>query len=171
MIDISNIQTNTEESIKTLSQDHPIMLVFLRHFGCVFCRDSLKELSETQGFFKENGVEIIFVHMTENDIAEMYFEQFGLKGYKHISDPSCDLYLHFGLIKGNFNQLFGLKNIIRGFEATMKGTFISLKQVGDGFQMPGIFMLKDGEVKNSFIHRFASDIPDYKEIVNTCIAE
>ncbi len=169
MIDLSQIVTNTNESLEEISQQRPIMLVFLRHFGCVFCRDSLKDLSEKKQFFVDKDVELIFVHMTDHNVADMYFDNFGLSGYKHISDPACDLYLKFGLIKGNFNQLFGLKNMIRGFEATMKGTFISLKQVGDGFQMPGIFMLDGGEVKNSFIHKVASDKPDYESIVNTCL--
>ncbi len=167
MIDFSSIITNTGTDLLTLSLKRPVLLVFLRHFGCVFCRDSLKELASKKSFFVDQGVDIVFVHMTENDIAEMYFSKFELKGCQHISDPGCNYYEQFGLVKGNFNQLFGLQNMIRGFDVTMRGTFISLKQIGDGFQMPGVFMINNGQIVDSFIHKYASDKPDYERIVKS----
>ena len=167
MIDFSSIITNKGTDLLSLSKERPVLLVFLRHFGCVFCRDSLKELSSKRAYFEAEEVEIVFVHMTEYDIADMYFDKFGLKGSQHVSDPGCNYYEQFGLVKGNFNQLFGLQNMIRGFDVTMRGTFISLKQIGDGFQMPGVFMVKNGQIVDSFIHKYASDKPDYERIVKS----
>lgn len=167
MVDFSSITTNKGTDLLSLSNERPVLLVFLRHFGCVFCRDALKELSTKKAFFKEAGVDLVFVHMTDYEIADMYFSKFELEGIEHISDPGCNYYQQFGLVKGNFNQLFGLQNMIRGFDVTMRGTFISLKQIGDGFQMPGVFLVNKGKVIDSFIHKFASDKPDYERIVKS----
>lgn len=37
-------------------------------------------------------------------------------------------------------------------------------ELGDGFQMPGVFVLYKGEIRRSFIHRYPYDRPDYKEV-------
>jgi hypothetical protein len=52
----------------------------------------------------------------------------------------------------------------------MKGTPVSLKQIGDGFQMPGIFMIRNGRVADSYIHKSAADRPDYDNIIACCAA-
>jgi hypothetical protein len=60
--------------------------------------------------------------------------------------------------------------MIRGIEVTMKGTSLGLKQIGDGFQMPGIFMIHNGRIADSYIHKTASDRPDYDNIIKCCAA-
>jgi len=166
---IEGVLTNKDNNLLSMSKEKPIMLVFLRHFGCVFCRDALRELSSLKSFFEEKEVDIVFVHMAEQVIAEEFFEKYELTNFESISDPSCELYNSFGLGKGNFNQLFGLKSLIRGFEASKHGTMISLKQIGDGFQMPGIFIISQGKIVASYIHQKAADKPNYKDLVNCAL--
>jgi hypothetical protein len=60
--------------------------------------------------------------------------------------------------------------MLRGIEVSMKGTAFGLKQVGDGFQMPGIFMIHNGRIADSYIHKTASDKPDYEDIIKCCAA-
>jgi len=166
-VDIQNVFTNTHESLEKLSHQQPVMLVFLRHFGCIFCREALDDISEKQDFIRDSGITLVFVHMSSNDIAEKFFDEYNLKETKHISDPSCQLYAHFGLTKGNFGQLFGLTTWIRGFELRKKGISYSVDQIGDSFQMPGIFILNDGKVVESYIHKTISDKPDYDKMINS----
>lgn len=158
---IAALRTNTDESVADISHDHPVMLVFLRHFGCVFCRESLSELSELRPRIEQHGTELIFVHMADKDVADDYFFRYRLPGVRHVSDPECLFYQAFGLTKGTLNQLFGLQTWRRGFQNVMsKGTEMG-KHLGDSFQMPGIFVISRGEVANVFVHRFVSDRPDY----------
>lgn len=168
MIDFKSIITNKGQNLSDLSNGQKVLLIFLRQLNCVFCRDALKTLAKKKDYFINASTDIVFVHMADYEIANLYFDKFNLSGYQHISDISCDLYQEFGLVKGNFSQLFGLQNVIRGFEVTMKGTFIALNQIGDGFQMPGMFLIEDSEIKGQFVHRNASDVPDYEKIVNCC---
>jgi hypothetical protein len=129
----------------------------------------MDELSKKRSEFKNNGTELIFVHMATPKIAEDYFIRFNLEGTEHISDPSCRLYMDFGLMKGTFGQLFGLQTWIRGFSLPSKYGNEFGKHLGDSFQMPGVFMVFENEIKESFIHRSVADRPDYEKLVSCCI--
>lgn len=163
-----DMQTNEGESLMAVSQDRPVLLVFLRHFGCTFCREALADISQQRGEIENMGIKIIFVHMTDMAIAERYFSRYNLEGATHISDPEKRFYQGFGLIKGNFNQLFGLQSWIRGFSAGVVSGHGVGPQLGDGFQMPGIFVIYKGKIEESFIHKLASDRPNYLELAKCC---
>ncbi|MBK8699912.1 MAG: redoxin domain-containing protein [Saprospiraceae bacterium] len=163
------MKTSDGSDVFTLSQQKLIFLVFLRHFGCVFCRESLLDLSKKRNLFSQNGLVPVFVHMTDEPTAESYFQQYQLGGVTHVADPECKFYLSFGLVKGRFNQLFGLKSLSRGFEiAATKGIFPTVTMIGDGYQMPGIFLIKNGKVLDSYIHAHAWDKPDYDNLIRCC---
>ncbi len=156
-------------SIEAMSNESPLLLVFLRHLGCVFCREAMKDISRLRRIIERKGVRICLVHMSPVDEAERYFTEFGLDGIDHISDPGTIYYKAFGLVRGNFNQIFGLQVWLRTAEIAFEDRqLLSTKKLGDGFQMPGVFLLEAGEIKGSFIHRKASDRPDYELLINQC---
>lgn len=166
---INTIQTNKGQVLSELTHEKPVLLIFLRQFGCVFCQEALKEIKQRQIEFDGMGVELCFVHMASTEEGDKYFAKYGLKGVPHISDPQCQLYAEFGLVKGRFNQLFGLQVWLRTIETvvTDKNNPFA-KQIGDGFQMPGVFYLKDGVIVDSFIHNKASDRPNYLGLIKGC---
>ncbi|MFK7933631.1 MAG: SelL-related redox protein [Saprospiraceae bacterium] len=161
--------TNQGESIYKVSQRQPVLLIFLRHFGCTFCREALADISRQRESIEKAGTKIVFVHMTEDETAERYFHRYELYHPIHVSDPICNFYQSFGLVKGNFTQLFGLKSWLRGFNAgIVDGHGIGSVALGDGFQMPGVFLIDKGEIRNSFVHKEASDRPNYNEMIKCC---
>lgn len=166
---LSSMITNKGRSVDEASRERPVMLIFLRHFGCTFCREALADLAGKLDHFEQDGIGLIFVHMADDAVAREYFEKFGLGDPERISDPDCRFYAAMGLGKGTFSQLFGLQVMMRGFEAgVLKGHGIG-RQLGDGFQMPGVFLIQNGIVRERFIHRLASDRPDYEELMSCCI--
>jgi len=163
-------KTNRGRTLDEASFEQPVLLVFLRHFGCIFCREAMKDIGKKKDEWEAKNINVILVHMSDNETAEKYFKKYGIPNIEYISDPSCDLYASFGLTKGTASQLFVLKNWIRGFEVTViKGTPIGIRQIGDGLQMPGIFLLSEGIIKDSFLHASASDRPDYESIISCCV--
>lgn len=165
---LGEMATNKGESLGSLSDRKLVLLVFLRHFGCTFCREALTDISRKRKEIEDVGTQIVFVHMTDWETADKYFARYNLEGAIHISDPECRFYQAFGLSKGSFSQLFGLATWIRGFDAgVLQGHGIGA-QIGDGFQMPGIFAIRNGIIKSSFVHKLASDRPDYLELVKSC---
>ncbi len=163
----NEMQTNSGATLGALSHKKPVLLVFLRHFGCTFCREALSDLSDVREEIEDRGVQIVFVHMTNREIADRYFTRYELEGVEHISDPDCNYYKAFGLVKGNLTQLFGLHSWIRGFSAgVVQGHGVGVQQLGDGFQMPGIFIIQHNKIVESFIHKLASDRPNYLQLVD-----
>ena len=159
--------TNNQENLKKLSDEKPILLVFLRHFGCVFCKEALSVLSRKREQFENKGIQLVFVHMSENEVAEEYFTKYGLEGISHISDPMANYYKSFKLTKGTFTQLYGLQTWIRGYSLKKEGHQLEMAaNLGDSTQMPGLFLLQNGEIAEQFIHKRASEKPDYEKFLN-----
>lgn len=163
---LTQMTTNEGETVYKISFQKPVFLVFLRHFGCVFCQEALSDLSEMLDNIRDKNVRLIMVHMAEAGLAEKYFGKFNLKKVSHISDTELTYYTHFGLTKGKFSQLYGLSTWMRSFSIRSKGYKLELaKQLGDATQMPGIYTLYEGEIIDSYIHRRASDKPDYDNLL------
>ncbi len=166
---LSLIKTNKGNSVLDLSDQSPVLLVFLRHFGCVFCKDSMHEISKRKEEFTKEGIKIVLVHMSDYTTASGYFKKFGINDLEQVSDIECRFYAIFGLVKGSFSQLFGLKTWMRGFEiAATKQMLPGLTRIGDGLQMPGIFLIKDGTIIESFIHNSVADKPNYETFIEIC---
>jgi len=158
------VYTNKGNDLHSLTNDKPVLLVFLRHFGCTFCREAMSDIAKIQDKIQQLGLKPVIVHMSEPEIAEGFFEKYKLNGITHISDPDLSLYEYFGLSKGTFGQLYGLKTWLRGIKAGIidgHGGPKLKKGWGDYTQMPGLFILKEAEIIAKFSHKTASDRPDY----------
>lgn len=165
---LSLMTTNMGQTLYDISLKKPVLLVFLRHFGCQFCREAMDDISKLRPKFEQQNIELVFVHMAQNNIAADYFTKFNLARVQHISDPLCRYYAAFGLVKGSLTQLFGLQSFIRGFTTMPKYGTDSGQQLGDSFQMPGAFMIFEGELRDSYVHKKVSDRPDYLKLATCC---
>ena len=164
---LETISTNTGESLQDILCQTPILLCFLRHFGCTFCRETLADVADLQPIIEKSGLKIVLVHMATDEIAEEYISRYKLKNSPHISDPDKSLYEYFGLFKGNFWQLYGLKVWARGLKAGLvDGHGLQINpELGDFTQMPGVFILNKDRIIEQFIHRSAADRPDYTQMI------
>lgn len=158
--------TNRGESVLALSERGDVLVVFLRHFGCTFCREAAQEVSEARGEIEREGVTLCFVYMPGEggDVegkAAGFFARYGLDDAHRVADPERRLYRAFGLGRGSASQLFGPRVWARGFVAgVLQGHWVG-KLVGDGFQMPGVFVVRGGEVVRGYVHEHAGSRPDY----------
>lgn len=150
------------EDLLSLSQRQPVLLVFLRHFGCTFCREAAADVGRDRQQIEAQGAVPVFVHMGTQDQGTHFLTRYqGLSGVRHISDPQQRLYEAFELARGNVYQMFGPKSWTRGFRAgVMDGHWVGML-VGDGWQMPGVFRLEGGAVTAEYRHQTAADRPDY----------
>ena len=146
------------------------MLVFLRHTGCTFCREALSDLAAARETLERRGVRIVIVHMGSRRTSPEAVERYGLTGLGRISDPQQRLYGAFGLKRGGWRQLAGLKVLWRGLQAGLfAGHGLGCPQ-GDVRQLPGLFFLRQGTVVLSWRHRTAADRPDYGRFVEAGLA-
>jgi peroxiredoxin len=155
------------ETLEQLSHGVKALMVFLRHSGCPFCRQTLSDLAASRATLEASTagepVRLVLVHMMDEEQAVPFIARYGLSDLPRISDPGCRLYAALELRRTKILQLFGSAVWWRGFMAgIVQGHGASRPQPGEDWkQMPGVFLLKDGQVVFSFRHETASDRPDY----------
>ena len=144
-------------TLAAASENKLLALVFLRHFGCTFTRQILRELEGIQRDARVHDAELVLVHMLQLGKETQYLGE--RSGIRRIADPRCELYRAFGLGKGGLLELFGPQVWWRGAIALFKGCGVG-HLAGDGLQMPGAFLFRDGQIVASQRARSAADLPD-----------
>lgn len=93
--------------------------------------------------------------------------RFELADLPVISDPDCNLFRAYHLPRGKWQQLFGPRVWIEGFKtAILKGYGLG-KLVGDGFQLSGAFLLRNGKVIAEYPSVDAADNCPWKSALNS----
>lgn len=157
------LKTNAGSSLDELADQRPQMIVFLRHAGCTFCRQSLADIHSVRQQIQATGCGIIFVHLGREDDPKTVevFTKYGVEDLPRISDPTSRLYRQFGLDLGGFTELFGLRVWLRGLLfGLVNGHGIGAVR-GNSFQMPGVYLYHCGVILGGFRHERASDRPNY----------
>jgi peroxiredoxin len=161
--------TRTEKGVDFLSlvQKSPVLLVFLRHAGCTFCRESLSDIARHRAEIERTGTRIILVHMGDRKEMRQQIERYGLASVDRICDLDRRLYTAFGLKNGKLWQLFGVKAwwrvLVAGF-LRGHGVWFPSESMR---QMPGVFFIEQGELTKSFRHRSIADRPSYVTLVQS----
>jgi peroxiredoxin len=153
------------QPLQSISDEQPVMLIFLRHFGCTFCREALDDLARKHHKLSRTK-RIVLVHMADDAYAHRFLRKYGLEHLDRISDPDCHLYKAFGLQRARLNQIFGFGQWWRVIKAGLFRGHFAGKLVGDSFRLPGIFVLYRNTIVRSFYHRNASERPDYEQLAS-----
>ena len=161
--------TQEGTNLAELTEQSPVLLIFLRHLGCAFCRETLGDIAGKQDFLRKRNIRPVFVHMTQDGDAASIFRKYGLESVLRISDPSLDLYQAFGLGRARFWQLLNPIVLWRMFMAAVVHRHGAGLPVGDPMQMPGVFLLHHGKIIMDFRHRTIADRPDYRSMAQGAI--
>jgi len=152
------LSTGERIPLSNLYQDSKLVLVFLRHCGCVFSKDQVAQLRV------HSALNVAFVMMSPPEQTAAFKENLR-SPHTFLSDPDRALYKKLGLTNGGAKEMFGPKVWSRGFGAVLRGHFVGLP-IGDPFQMPGVFAIeKDGEISWTYVSKDASDNPENKLII------
>ena len=166
---LASIRTESGVTLLDLALASPVLLVFLRHFGCSFCRKAISDIAELAPALRERNVRPVFVHLGTPEIAQAHFDYYGIGDVERIYDPDARIYQL---------QLFGLGREHPARHLINPKVLWSWFIRGDIFrhgigrieteahQMPGVFFLREGKVIRSFRHRNISDQPDYLKLIS-----
>jgi peroxiredoxin len=161
---VQQIQSQLGQTIVQASRKRPLMLVFLRHGGCTFCRQTLTDLQQHRDSILQMGVDVALVHMGSPMEGTTMLSNYELDFFHRFSDPNCKLYHRFGFERGNFSQLFSLPVIWRGLKAGIFGGHGIGKPQGDSFQLPGVVVMYQDKAILAFPAKDASERYDYLDI-------
>lgn len=158
-------RTNSGENLVELSHKNPLLLVFIRHFGCTFCRETVSEVSKIEEKIKRRGLTPVFVHLSDPSFGDEFFEKYFNHRVLHVSDPARRIYRALKIRRGNLWQLYGLPTWYRGFIAGFfKGHGGVSELEGDEMQLGAYFVLNKGEIVFSHHNQSASEEFDLEKV-------
>ena len=160
---LASARTQAGDDLLAISRRGPVLVTFLRHLGCTFCRETLASLGARRHAIESSGTRLGFVHMGTEEQSRPLFERFGLGDVARVADPGRSVYRAFGLERGGLLQLLGPRVVARGIGGLLRGYGVG-RMVGDGRQLPGVFLLRGGRVLRAYRHATAADLPDYEEL-------
>src|SRR3954469_11845904 len=164
---LERASTETGERLVDVVQASPVLLVFLRHAGCTFCREAVSDLANLRVAIESNGARIVLVHLGDRADIEQLLKRHGFSDVDRICDTKQELYRAFGLKQGSWTQLFGPKVWARGLVAGIARGHGLGRLSADATQMPGVFFLDQGLVVSSYRHHSAADRPCYASLCAT----
>jgi hypothetical protein len=162
---LGDLSLSGGRSLVIESFKRPLVLVLVRHSGCTFCRESLADLG---AYLSVNDAEkdhrkfgLCVVHMGTEQSSLTLQKKYGLKDVEFIADPERRFYQALRAPRGRFTQLFGPRVFWRGFVAgILKGHGVGRLE-GDGFQLGGTYLVKNGVSKPLHEPKDAADVDDW----------
>jgi peroxiredoxin len=157
---IRYVKASNGVTLFDLSEKKNVLLVFVRHFGCTFCRETVSEIAKLDKSLEKRNLTPVFIHMSDPDFADEFFARYYALPVPHISDPSRLLYKSLNLKRGSFYQVFGPKTWLRGIWAGIfKGHGLGSLE-GDALQLGALFILSKGQIVFEHKNLSASDVFD-----------
>ncbi|MBX3100986.1 MAG: hypothetical protein KF690_00600 [Bacteroidetes bacterium] len=139
-----------------------IILHFLRHLGCLYCKAQVDKLyrleQQTPGF-----PPIIFVHQSDARSADAFFAKH-FPGAIHIADPKFELYKLFGIRKLGGLHLVNPLMVLKGIALTFRGYTNRIGQ-GNIRLLSGTFLFFKGRLRWSHRARYAGEEPRWAEVL------
>jgi hypothetical protein len=151
-------------SLLALLDEQPMLLVFLRHFGSLWTRETLSRMAAAAPALERRGVRPVFIHMAAPQKAAPYFERYGLTRVERAADPERRLYTApvFHLLKTTgVKEFLTPKAYWKLAKRSLLRHGIGLPGEEDATQLPGVFFLKGRAIYRAFRPKRISDRVDY----------
>lgn len=146
--------------LRSLDPATPALVVFLRSFGCTFCREAMADVAAVKTTLRSGGAQIAFVHGGSPEDAAPWFEKYGLADVMQISDPELSHYRAFGLGRTTVPSLASPQLWTRGAACALTHGF-GAQTAALMRQLPGVFVIRNGLIVREFRHSSPADRPDY----------
>jgi prostamide/prostaglandin F2alpha synthase len=149
--------------LESLWKDRPVVLAFVRQFGCLLCREFVMELRTHHDAIHALGADICVVGSAQPEAAARFRELFELDFQVYV-DPERRV---FGLL-GFDRNLGGSANpavILAALRAWLRGARQGITE-GDPWQLGGVLIVQpSGEISYRHASRFAGDHPKIEAIL------
>jgi hypothetical protein len=164
---LQQYHTENRRTLLELADESPLLLIFLRHFGCAFCRQTLDDVSKLRGEIESKAIRPVFVHLGTPERAKPYFDYYHLSDVERVSDPQASLYTQpvFKLARKSAFSHFLIPTVWKAWlqGAIRKHGIGMIKEDAD--QMPGIFFLRQRAIVRTFRYKTIADQPDYLKLI------
>ncbi|KAL0488886.1 regulator of G-protein signaling [Acrasis kona] len=165
-----SFNTNKGISIGEISKKHKILLLFLRHTNCCFCKEALLDLSDNyKTLIKYNTIPIV-VHMESPAYFERFLKKFAdgnqtMENLTSAYDEDNRISKEFKIKSGWSTQI---KYIVEILTRAATNQFVNnpVKPPGtDDTRIPALFIIEDNKIINEFRHDHVAVRADYLRVL------
>jgi peroxiredoxin len=164
---LERYRTESGRTLLGLLDESPLLLIFLRHFGCSFCRQTLDDVSRIREQIEARGIRPVFVHLGTPERAKPYFDYYHLSDVERVSDPEASLYASsvFQIPRKNVFTQFLVPAVWKAWllGAVSKHGIGMIKEDAD--QMPAVFYLRERAIVQEYRYKTIADRPDYLKLI------
>ena len=149
--------------IETLWADRAVVLVFVRHFGCLFCRQQVMEMDAYTPSIRSRGAELFVIGNGSVEEARAFRASQALQ-CQMLTDPARLTFRALGMPRG-FHTVLRPSVLVRAVKARQQG-FRQSGVAGDPYQQGGVVVIaKGGQELYRFVSRAAGHRPRPKEVI------
>jgi len=140
------------------------LVVFLRNFGCLFCREQAKRLRDAYPELTKRRINVVAVGVgTPSNAAE--FATWLKLPFPVFGCPDTSIHAAWGLGRATAGSMLDPGLVAAGARALLGGN-IQSKPTGDSRQLPGMFIVdQQGSVRWARPGRHSGDNPTNEELL------
>ena len=121
----------------------PVVLAFMRHFGCIFCRQRIAELMRRRDDIVGSGAGLAVVGQGTPAFAKAFRDETGFRGPIYV-DREAKAYAAAGLVKAGPIGLLRPRMLVAAFRARRQG-FRQGATRGNPWQLGGTLAIAPGD--------------------------
>jgi peroxiredoxin len=149
--------------LSSLWTTRPVVLVFVRHWGCLFCKEQVADFAAGRADFDAAGVDVVVIgHGEVNDAAD--FAARFAAGMRVLTDTTRAAYCAASMKRG-MRTAMSLGVVTRAARAMKRG-FRQTQTQGDPLQQGGVVVVgRDGATRYAFISDEAGQHPPLNDVL------
>jgi peroxiredoxin len=140
--------------------ERPIVLAWMRHFGCTICMAHVTRLCESAGDVRAAGGELVVIGHGAPEQAAWFVEEVGVS-IPVYTDPSLRIYSALATHPG-FRDALHPGTFWSAMRAMRRGL---TTQPRDDAEAAVAVIAPDGSIRYGFVSRFRGDEPDLDEVL------
>jgi hypothetical protein len=141
--------------------DEITLLVFLRHFGCMFCRETVGDLREAT-LSNPAFPPVLFFFQGSSTEGRAFLRR-DWPDARAVADPELEFYDLFDVRRATFLEALGPSVLASRSRARAKG-YENGARSGDIWRMPGLFAVRGDQIVWSHYPKHAADHPLFQDI-------
>ena len=158
------MRTAGGDTLASLAARGPLVLVFLRHFGCPLCQEMVADVAARRTAMADSGTTVVFVHMHPEPQAAAFFARYGVSDLQRVSDPARTLYRAFGVPRARPTSWLSLGSL-RHYLSAMRHGHVPKLVGGDVGQMSAVVRIVDGRIDRDVRDPGFDTRPDFDDLL------
>ena len=159
------LRTAAGETLASMAARGPLLLVFLRHFGCPLCQEMVADVAARRDAMTASGTTVVFVHMHPESQAAAFFARYGVSDLQRVSDPGCTLYAAFGVPRAKPTSWLSL-GTLRHYLSAIRHGHVPKLVGGDVGQMSAVVRIVDGRIDRDLRDTGFATRPDFDDLLS-----